>query len=125
MRPNQVDGGSETAERRGDSQVVRRPQAVGSEHLHIRSYDYQWAYDLDIEITDDSGTVVFEDRHYLQPGHSRSLTGVLTAGTYDVTVTLDNTLRRRLRCRIDDSIENTAVIEVGNGTVSLTTGHTR
>ena len=125
MRTNPGDGDTESAEHRRESQVVHRPQSVGGEQLYLRSYDHKWAYDLDIEITDGSGTVVFENRYYLQPGHSRSQTDVLPAGTYDVTVTLDNTLQRSLRCRIDDSIKNTAVIEVGNGSVSLTTGHTR
>lgn len=95
--------------------------AVG-ESVHLRSYDHRWGYDLDVEVRDADGEPVFRDRYYLLPGHATSETLEVPPGTYEVQVTLDNRTERRRECRIDATPDHTAVIEVGNGIVSLTEG---
>lgn len=93
-----------------------------SEVLYIRSYDHQWAYDLDVEIMTEDGVTVFQERYYLLPGHIESESNVVPDGDYQLRVTLDNSYSETLDCRIDSSPDHTAVIEVGNGALALTEG---
>lgn len=100
----------------------RRSEAWEREDLHVRNYDHRWGYDLCIEARDDSDEVLLEKRYYLQPGQVESEVGVLPHGDYEIRVTLDNLREEVLHCRIDADPSNTAVIEVGNGALSLTEG---
>lgn len=93
-----------------------------SETLHIRSYDLQWSYDLDVEIMTTDGETVFEERYYLLPGHTESEANLLPDGDYKLRVTLDNRHQETLECRLDSTPEHTAVIEIGNGALALTEG---
>lgn len=93
-----------------------------SEEVLIRSYDHQWAYDLEVEIVSADGEPAFHERYYLLPGHTESITGGLPDDEYELRVSLDNDRREVLECRIDASPDHTAVIEVGNGALSLTEG---
>lgn len=99
-----------------------RLAAAGREHIHVRNHDHQWGYDLSIEVVDPAGDVRFEKRYYLLPGQVETELDVLPAGEYELRATLDNLHRDVLRCRIDDDPANTAVIEFGNGALSLTHG---
>ena len=93
-----------------------------SEALHIRSYDHQWSYDLDVEIVTNDGEMVFQERYYLLPGHTESEFSTIPSGDYQLRVTLDNRHEETLECRIDSAPDHTAVIEVGNGALALTEG---
>lgn len=93
-----------------------------TEDLLVRSYDHRRAYDVDVEIRHEDGSLAFHERYYLQPGATVSVTDRLPGGCYQVRVTLDNRQERVLLSRIDDAPEHTAVVEVGNGAVSLTDG---
>jgi len=100
----------------GTSSVTRR-----SEEIHIRNFDVTRAYDLTIEVRDSQG-LVFANRYYLEPGATVSELGRLPPGVYDVRVELDGRRSVTCRCEIDDTPDRTALIEVGNGTVSVTEG---
>lgn len=102
--------------------LATRREVVGSEDLHVRNYDHRWGYDLTVEVREPDGTMVFEKRYYLQPGQVESELGVLAEGEYEFRATLDNLQEEQLRCRVDPAPEHTAVIEVGNGALSLTEG---
>jgi hypothetical protein len=93
-----------------------------SEELFLRNYDHEWSYDIEIEVETPEGTDVIQRRYYLRPGHTESISNVLTDGEYVVRVRMDNSERTSRRCSIDESIEHTAVVEVGNGALSLTEG---
>lgn len=93
-----------------------------SEALHIRSYDHQEAYDLDVEFVSRNGETVFQKHYYLLPGHIESESSVVPSGTYQLRVSLDNSRIETLECRIDSSPGHTAVIEIGNGALALTEG---
>lgn len=93
-----------------------------SEDLLVRSYDHRQAYDVDVEVRHEDGALAFHERYYLQPGATVSETNRLPGGCYQVRVTLDNRQERVLLSRIDDAPEHTAVVEVGNGALSLTDG---
>lgn len=101
---------------------VDREVVASSEAIHIRSYDHQWSYDLDVEVMTTDGEMVFRERYYLLPGHTESERSIVPPGDYELRVTLDNTHQERTECRIDSSPAHTAVVEVGNGAISLTEG---
>lgn len=103
---------------------VTRPEGRGTEDIQVRNYDTQWGYDLSLEVVDEDGSVIFEQWYYLQPGQLESEIDVLPPGEYDVRVTLDNLKEESIRCQLDADPENTLLIEVGNGALSLTAGLT-
>ena len=108
---------------RGLDRTARsHPLLLHSEDIHIRNYDHDWSYDLAIEIVDSDGEVRFEDRYFLQPEGVESVVGVVPDGEYEVRVTLDGTIEKRVHCPINAAPQNTVVVEIGNGTFGLTQG---
>lgn len=122
MRSDQRASRHRSAGQSGAEMADTRDPTPRSEDLLVRSYDHQWAYDVEIEVVADDGDTAFRERYHLLPGHTESETGVLPDGEYEVRVTLDNGDRHRLDCRIDSAPEHTAVVEVGNGALSLVEG---
>jgi hypothetical protein len=92
-----------------------------SEDVFIRNFDTQRSYDLTVRIRDAEG-IVFANRYYLTPGRTEHETDRLTAGKYEVIVELDGRRRRQQTCRIGSAVEDTVLVEIGNGTVSITQG---
>lgn len=96
--------------------------AARSEDLHLRSYAHEWAYDVAIEVVTPDGDLAFAADYYLRPGDTESEVDALPAGKYEIRATLDNGTRKTAACRIGSDPDRTAVIEVGNGVLSLTEG---
>jgi hypothetical protein len=99
-----------------------RASSEAAEEIYIRNYDHQWGYDLDLVVTTPDGDVVFRKRYYLQPGQTVSEHDPLPSADYEFHVTLDNSQEESRQCRVDSSLDHTAVIEVGNGVLSVTEG---
>jgi hypothetical protein len=97
-------------------------RAARSEDVHVRSYAHEWAYDVSVEIATPDGDVAFAADYYLQPGDAESELDALPPGEYEIRATLDNDTRRTATCQVGPSPARTAVIEVGNGVLSLTEG---
>jgi len=93
-----------------------------TEDILIRNYDHQRGYDLNLVILTQAGETVFQNRYYLQPGETVSECDILPSADYEIAVTLDNTQEASRHYRIDSSVDHTAVIEIGNGALSLTEG---
>lgn len=100
-----------------DSRVAAR-----TEDLHLRSYAHEWAYDVAVEVRTPDGDVAFAAEYYLQPGDAESEIDALPPGEYEIRATLDNDRRETATCRIGPEPDRTAVLEVGNGVLSLTEG---
>jgi hypothetical protein len=105
----------------GDRGELRQEVARRSEEVHIRNFDTARSYDLTVEVRDSEG-LVFASRYYLTPGKTVSELGELPPGEHEVSVELDGRRKQTVRCDIDETPEGTALIEVGNGTVSVTEG---
>jgi len=103
------------------SDTATEPRAVTSEGIYIRNFDVRRTYDLTIRVHDDDG-LVFGRRYRLEPGKTESVLGRLPSGEYEVVAELDGHRRDETRCRVDPSPEGTALVEIGNGTVSVTQG---
>ncbi|MFT4922861.1 MAG: hypothetical protein ACI8XM_002080 [Haloarculaceae archaeon] len=93
-----------------------------TEDVHVRNYDVRRTYDLVVSVESESGTREFDRRYTLRPGQCRSLVDVLSAGTYDVTVALDPVSQQTRKCAIGPAPDDTALVEVGNGIVSISQG---
>lgn len=113
----------------GQHSSTRAPSAddapVGvrrAEDLLVRNHDFQWGYDLEIEVRDEAGEVVLEGRYYLQPGATESELDVLPPGTYDVRVVVDNRREAAAACRIGEGPREGILVELGNGAVSVHDG---
>jgi hypothetical protein len=89
------------------------------EQLHLRNYDRRQGYDLDFRLCRDD-QCAFDRRIYLQPGGVRCLGGLVQPGEWQVVVSLDGKPSTREQCSIGPSIGQTAVIECGNGVVTVT-----
>lgn len=107
----------------GDSQPgqQRTRSAVRSEEIHIRNFDDTRSYDLTLTVRLD-GESALSDTYYLTPGRRISEIDRLPAGIYDITAELDNRQRETVRCEIGSTTRRTALVEVGNGIVSVTQG---
>ncbi|MFB6252621.1 MAG: hypothetical protein ABEI27_13235 [Halobellus sp.] len=107
-----------TATPQDDSMTDRL--ALNSEDLHVRSYEHQMAHDLDVGVYAPDGETVFEAQYRLEAGAVKSEINTLPPGVYEIRASLDDARETRRRCRIGDAPDRTAVIEVGNGVVSVT-----
>ncbi len=91
------------------------------EEIHIRNFDTSRSYNLTVEVRNSKG-LVFASRYYLTPGKTVSELGQLPPDEYTVSVELDGRRQQTVRCDIDETPGQTALIEIGNGTVSVTEG---
>ena len=99
-------------------------QATRSEELHIRNFDIRRSYDLTVRFERD-GHVVFCEQYYLTPGKTVTEIDRIWPGEYEVVVELDGRRREAAICRVGPAPDDTTLVEVGNGTVSITEGHYR
>jgi hypothetical protein len=94
---------------------------TATEDIHIRNYDTRESHTLWVRVVED-GTCVFERSYRLRPGEAESELDALPEGEYDVEVELDGLRRRVGRCEVGEGPERTVLVEMGNGTVSVTEG---
>lgn len=124
MREQTSRQSSPASNHTGGPSLESPPDVVGSEDIHLRNYDYQWGYDIVVEVVEPTGDAVFEKRYYLQPGRVESELDAIPAGEYEIRAVLDGQERSEITGRIGPGLDGTAVIEVGNGALSLTQGLT-
>ena len=96
------------------------PLLGGSEDILSRNYDHQNGYDLHLVGVTQAGDTAFQKRYYRQPGETVSECAPFSSADYTTTVILDNTRETAGQCRIDSFPGHTAVIEIGNETLSRT-----
>lgn len=90
------------------------------EDVRLRNYDGRSSHEVAVTLRRDGG-VVFERSFDLPPGAAASEVDAVDAGRYDVQVEVDGRAGELDGCRIDEWPENTVLVEVGNGAVSVTT----
>jgi len=121
LRPDYHDSEHGTDHRAASEEREASSVAQRSEEIHVRNFDVTRAYDLTVEVRDSRG-LAFATRYYLTPGKTVSELGRLPPGEYEVHVELDGRREQTAVCEIDGTPVGTALIEVGNGTVSVTEG---
>lgn len=110
-----------------DQEVPKTPLTDPEEErqsgkLVLRSYDHQRGYDIEVTITDQGGTHVFQEQFALFPEETESISDPIPSGTFTITASSKAAQQRTLETRLDSSPDQTAVVEVGNGILSLTAG---
>ncbi|MFB6360380.1 MAG: hypothetical protein ABEH59_03565 [Halobacteriales archaeon] len=88
----------------------------------VRNYDHVAAHSVHVTVSDAAGRTVVTERCYLSPGQKRGLTGNITSGEHRIAVRVDGVRRDRLDQELDAARAPAAVIELGNGVVSVTPG---
>jgi hypothetical protein len=110
-----------TEQRAVETEAKTSTPATRSEEIYVRNFDISRTYHLTVEVRDSKG-LVFGNRYRLTPGKTVSELGQLPPGEYEIHVELDGRRRQTVRCEVDGTLDKTALIEVGNGTVSVTEG---
>jgi len=108
-----------------DDHYATDDRAPHSEDVHVRNYDVERAYRLDLTLrpVDGDGDGDVRSRTYrLGPGEFRSEVDDVPAGEYDVTAELDTGRTASARCRIGAGPHRMVLVEVGNWNVSVTEG---
>jgi hypothetical protein len=114
--------GKETESRTTSASLdTDRSRAPRCEEVYVRNFDMDRTYEVTVTIKNSDG-VTFTNRYYLTPGKTVSVLGQLPPGEYEVQAVLDGRRQQSTRCEIGDAPERTALIEVGNGTISVTEG---
>jgi hypothetical protein len=91
---------------------------IRREQLHLRNHDIVEGYDIDIRLQSEEGSS-FNRQIYLQPGAVRCLGDLVPAGNWQVSVSLDGKSDETAWCALGPTIGHTAVIECGNGVVTV------
>ena len=115
---------SRTDERfgRDSDESASNDWAARSEDIHVRNHDIAERHSVELVVRDDRGRRVFQNRYYLAPGQTESECDVLGTGSYVVEVHCDGVRRQQRECQVGDRPAQTALIELGNGLVSVTEG---
>jgi hypothetical protein len=96
---------------------------LGTESISIRNYDTAVVHEPTITVIDASGTIVFDRPVPVDPLKTVSIQTQLNRGVHDVTVTAEYASSTSAECLLGDAPSECAVIEFGNGTVTVTDGH--
>ncbi|MDZ7702500.1 MAG: hypothetical protein U5J98_10830 [Halobacteriales archaeon] len=99
------------------------PAAIDA--VRVRNYDHAGGHSVRVTVEGPEGEGHIGERCYLAPGQSRVVEGALAPGEYRVTVRVDGVDRDGARCRLEHGPERTALVELGNGVVSVTEGPDR
>jgi hypothetical protein len=90
--------------------------------VHIRNYEVQASHSVEVTVFADLDSVAFSERYHLRPGQSESVCDALPAGRYTVEIRCDGLQRNRAQCDVGGQPDQTTMIEVGNGAVSIMQG---
>jgi hypothetical protein len=97
-------------------------EIVDTHGVVLRNYDGEDAHELSVEFRDGAGTVVFDRTFPLDPLDTVAVRPHIKADIYRVTVDCDGGRTASEECLIGSQVGEAALIEVGNGVVSLTDG---
>ncbi len=98
------------------------PPPSATDVVTVRNYDHVDSHSVHVTVSDVAGRTVLTERCYLAPGQSRGLTGPIVTGEHRIEVHVDGVRRHRLEHAFDAARAPAAVIELGNGVVSVTPG---
>ena len=113
----QVSRANRTAGKYEASQEI-----VSTHGVVLRNYDGEDAHELSVEFYDDEGTIVFDRTFALDPLDMVVVRPQIKADTYRVTIECDGGRTASEDCLISSQVGEAALIEIGNGVVSVTDG---
>lgn len=111
--------------RRGSPAVVtpeETPPFVSEESLVLRNYDSTDSHDVTVRLLDATDEVAFRRTYTLDPTATVTVCTRLSRGVYRVEARLDEERTTSVDCLIGSGPDETALVEVGNGVVSVAEG---
>lgn len=96
--------------------------AVETEVVRVRNYDHRTGHSVHVTLDGLDVDAQLTDRSYLAPGQSTSVSGAVDPGRYQLQLRVDGVERRRADLELDGPPAGVAVVELGNGAVSVTRG---
>jgi hypothetical protein len=115
-----------------DSPLQHRSDAeasVGDEQLHVsdetlvlRNYDGETTHEVAVELRDADDEIAFQQTYTLTPGAVTSIQTRLPRAVYRVDVRVDGSDSSSADCLVGSGPSETALVEVGNGLVSVAEG---
>jgi len=103
-----------------DETVSRR--FVSDESLILRNYDGDETHEIMVRFRDADDELAFERTYELGPDEVVSTRTRLPRGVYGVTVRRDDAACATVECLIGSGPDETAVVETGNGVLSVVEG---
>lgn len=104
--------------------LSRSRTARPAEVVILYNYDHWDGHSLAVTVAKDAGKPILDERRYLPPGRSTSLSATIDPGEYQLHISVDGVERSRTVYHLDDTPAGTAVVELGNGVISVTRGTT-
>lgn len=97
-------------------------QVVSEQSLVVRNYDGSRAHELRISFVDSDGEVAFTRALVVEPLETIAVQTRLERAVYRVEARLDDRERDSAECLVGSGPNETALVETGNGTVSVAEG---
>lgn len=97
-------------------------EIIDTHGIVLRNYDHKHAHELSVAMYNSSGAIVYDETLAIKPLDTVTVRPVITPDTYRVTVKSDGERAASERCLIGSPGGEAALIEVGNGVISLTDG---
>jgi len=106
-----------------DGSVGSRSQRIVSDRsLVVRNHDGSEAYELRVRFVDADGAVAFRRTFTVAPLETVTVETRLERAVYRVDVTVDGGRTVSAECLVGSGVNETALVETGNGIVSVVEG---
>lgn len=105
----------------GDEDYSR--PAVTDQCLLIRNYDGSTTHQVQVRFIDSSYETAFDRTITMTPLEAKTVEARLERGIYRVEAQLDNEATDSAQCLIGSGANELAVVETGNGIISVVDGH--
>ncbi len=95
---------------------------VSGESLVLRNYDGAEAHDVTVNFYDLGADLAFQRDYRLSPGTVLSVSSRLERGVYRIEARLADGPNAMAECLVGSGPDETALVEIGNGLVSISEG---
>lgn len=109
-------------DRAPESTDAERRLDLDVEAVRVRNYDHREGHSVHVTLEGRDVDSRLSERSYLAPGQSTRVSGAIEPGQYQLQIRVDGVERRRADLELDEMPGGTAVVELGNGVVSVTRG---
>jgi hypothetical protein len=109
-------------ETRNSTDVDHAPLARRDEALVVRNYDGRRSHRVTVRFLDADDEIALERSYRLAPGDVVSISSRLDRGVYRVEARIEDDESVGVECLVGSGPAETALVEVGNGLVSVSEG---
>ncbi len=108
---------------RFDRNTASTEQSVDGHAVVLRNYDLSEPHVVRAQVHDTGGECVFERTLRVGPLETMPVKVQVDSAAYTITAQLENGSTDTTECHIGSNIGETALIETGNGLISVTDHH--